>query len=64
MDGETLFVVYRLGTENKPSGWEGKKVPATKNREVGILPRFGGWHLIHGTLFTGGTLFRQGRVLE
>ena len=24
--------------------YEGEKVPATKNREAGILPRFGGWH--------------------
>jgi hypothetical protein len=23
-----------------------EKVPATKNEEAGILPRFGGWHLI------------------
>ena len=31
------------GCHDPPYG-EKEKVPATKNREAGILPRFGGWH--------------------
>jgi hypothetical protein len=33
---------------------EGEKVPATKNGETGILPRFGGWHHFHARLHTHG----------